>query len=310
MHLPIPPDYRFALLLDILARFAHPSLYVVRDAALWRVVRHAANDALALVRITAHPDNNYLVADVVAHSPDYPLNDPATTAERERQLTHILGLQDDLSAFYGRSQADLHLKPLIAPLMGLPLWRSETVYEALMYVIIEQHIAWTNAQRAQRWLVEWGEQVLYHDEQAYFAMPTSHQLATATVDDLRPLKITFKRMALLIDIAAQIASGQRDLEALQTMPSQTAYDELMQIKGVGHWTAAVVLSRARGLYDYVAHNDVALQAAVNWYFYAREGRATADTVKATFAQYGNHAGLAAHFTLMRWVLDRYPRLPT
>ena len=51
------------------------------------------------------------------------------------------------------------------------------------------------------------------------------------------------------------------------------------------------------------HNDVALQAAVAEYFSVEK---SADATKVVFANYGEYAGLSAHFTLMRWVLDKYP----
>jgi hypothetical protein len=62
------------------------------------------------------------------------------------------------------------------------------------------------------------------------------------------------------------------------------------IKGIGDWTA-----------------KVALQAAVNRYFYSGTGSVTARQVKETFVRYGAFGGLAACYTLMRRVLDVYPR---
>jgi hypothetical protein len=55
----------------------------------------------------------------------------------------------------------------------------------------------------------------------------------------------------------------------------------------------------------VGHNDVALQAAVNHYFFGGVGRIPAQQVLDAFAPYGDFAGLAAHYTMLRWVLDRY-----
>ena len=80
----------------------------------------------------------------------------------------------------------------------------------------------------------------------------------------------------------------------------------MRIKGIGHWTAAVILARAFGCRDYVGYNDVALQAAVNRYFYGGEGRIPVQMVADTFAPFGEFAGTVAYHTLLRWVLDQYP----
>jgi len=117
------------------------------------------------------------------------------------------------------------------------------------------------------------------------------------------LQITFKRMLLLIDIAQKFADNPTYLQQQEPINTQNLYDDLLKIRGVGHWTASVVVSRATGIYPFVPHNDVALQAAVSEYFSVEKSAAA---IKAIFANYGEFAGLAAHFTLMKWVLDKYP----
>jgi 3-methyladenine DNA glycosylase/8-oxoguanine DNA glycosylase len=126
------------------------------------------------------------------------------------------------------------------------------------------------------------------------------------VDTLTPMKITFRRMRLLIDVAGQVAAGALDLEALRDESPQAAYDALLAIKGIGHWTATYTISRVFGpLHPYVGDNDVALQAAVNHYYYGGKGRIPPEEVRATFAPYGEFAGAAATFTIMRLVHEKY-----
>ena len=51
--------------------------------------------------------------------------------------------------------------------------------------------------------------------------------------------------------------------------------------------------------------DVALRSAVNHFFYGETGRATPARTDAALLRYGEYAGAAAFFTLMRWGLLRY-----
>jgi DNA-3-methyladenine glycosylase II len=187
--------------------------------------------------------------------------------------------------------------------MGMPLYRSENLYEALVFVIIEQHISWVKAQKAQRVLVEWGNNFIEYEGHKYYAMPTPQQLANATIDELKPTKITFKRMQLLIDMAQKFLNDPEFMTLDRRISAQELYNELLKIKGIGHWTASVVVSRAMGVYPFVPYNDVALQAAVAEYF---EVAKSAEMTKAVFAEYAEFGGLAAHFTLIKWVLDKYP----
>jgi DNA-3-methyladenine glycosylase II len=295
---PIPP-YNFDLVLDLLARYAYPTVDVVHDGAYWRVV--SVDDALALIcvrsRGTLHaPALEVSLAAAVGEVENLPLLEAAG---------HILGVTTDPNGFYTFAKSDGDLWEIIGPLVGLRWLRTASVFEALMTTIIEQQISWVSAQRAQRWLVEWGGNRVDYNGSTHYAFPTPQQLASAAVDDLVPLKITFKRMRVMLDIANSVISGELDLEALRHMPVDEAYKVLTGIKGVGHWTAAWTLQRVRGEHNYVGHNDVALQAAVNHYFYGGTGRIPAEQVLECFGRYGDFAGMVAHYTIIRWVLDRY-----
>jgi len=221
------------------------------------------------------------------------------------QIKQILNPDAETQVFYEMAQQDKKLWEIVQPLVGLPLFRTLTVFEALISLIIEQHISWVAAQRAQHQLALWANNTWQYEDQIWYAPPTPQQLANATVDELKPLKITFKRMELMIYIAQQLVTGALDLESITNASIDEAYKSLLKIKGVGHWTAANVLSRGLGAYRYVTDNDVALQAAVNFYFFGEEGRIPKQTVNDVFEKYAEFAGLAAYFTLMRWVIDRY-----
>lgn len=296
---PTPP-YNFDLLLNVLSRFAHPTLDVVRDGAYWRALR--AGEGLALVKVISRGTVDIPLLDVYL-AEQSGLVDEVKLIER---LAHVLHIDARRSEFVAMARRDETLWHVVEPLVGLPEWRTETMFTALAQTIIEQQIAWTTAQKAQRWLVEWAGECIDHEGQTFYTFPTPERLATATVDDLKPLKITFKRMALLIDLAQQIADGRLDLERLEHETPEVAYQHLLAIKGIGHWTAAITLERAFGHKDWVAYNDVVLQAATNRYFYGGTGRIPPQMVTDTFTRYGAFAGVAAHYTMIRWVLDQYP----
>lgn len=309
--------YKFGLLLDILSRFAHPTLDYARDGAYWRALRVGEKLVLVKVEEVPSPPNPLSlmargnVSKLDAEqclSVSAVVNEGAVEAEAVlNALAQVLPLERDDAGFEAAARADATLWSVVEPLIGLPAWRTATLWEGVAQAIIEQQIAWVAAQKAQRWLVEWAGNCVEHDGQRYYAFPTPAQIAAATVDDLKPLKITFKRMALLIDLAQQIMDGRLDLEGLRDGSVEEAYQRLLTVKGIGHWTAAVAVGRTFG-HAHVTHNDVALQAAVNRYFYGGSGRIPAEQLIATFEPYGAYAATAAHYTLMRWVLDVYPRV--
>lgn len=287
--------YHFPLLLKVLSHFAHPTLDIAHDGAYWRVLR--ADGGLALARVTAGDDGTLRVEQAAGDAPG---------AALLARLRWVLPTDDSRAAFYQYARGDALLWRVVEPLVGLPPWRSETLYEAVIEAIIEQQIAWVAAQRAQRWLVEWGGNALEYAGQRFYAFPTPEQIAAARPEDLRPLKITNRRIAVMIALSQQVAAGTLDLEGLRAVPAAEALRALLAISGIGDWTAKVALLRACG-HESVAAGDVALQAAVRRYFYGGAGSVTARQVEETFARYGSFAGLAARYTIMRWVLDVYPR---
>jgi len=293
------PPYAFDTLLNFLSRFAYPTTDHVQDGVYRRAFRSDKGMALVEVRGSGTVDAPVLEVHLLAQSGDIQPDGLL------RHVAHVLAVDADRSAFFNAARAHDHLWRVVEPAYGMPAMRTADMYEALVSAIIEQQILWTAAQRAQRWLVEWGNHALHHNGASYFAYPTPEQLAAAAIDDLKPLKITFKRMQMLIDLSRQIIAGAFDLDALARQPHDDIYRALLQIKGIGHWTAAVTVERTLGAPVFVAQNDVALQAAVNHYYFGAEKRATPQQVADTFGQFGYLAGQAAYYTLVRWVLDRY-----
>lgn len=294
------PPYDLDITLSLLSRYTHPSLDVAHRRAYWRLVH--SRGGLALLKViqkgTPHDPrlHVYLVMSTVEPDRDELMN----------KIAHILGTDFNPKPFYDAARRYPTLWEVIKPLQGLRWLRTETVFEALSMTVIEQQIAWRAAQRAQRWLVEWGRQTLSYDGQRFFAFPRPGQIANASIDDLRPLKITFRRMHVLNEIAYKIRQGELCLEQLREEPPETAYDRLVALRGVGHWTAVWTLQRTHiRQHNFVGYNDVALQLAASHYFYGVNEKLTPQSVQDTFSQFGEYAGLAANYTIMRWVIDRY-----
>ncbi len=290
--LPLPAfAYRFDLLLEFVKRIAYPARLVVQGDTLWR--------------FTGGQLLSYRQAGAGIVIRGEGLN--AANVERAERLSrHSLGLDRDLTPFYRYAAGDPMLWRVVEPLAGLPLFCAETVFEALITLIIEQHITWKNALRYQRTLMRMFDRGANLRRATVYQFPSPQQLAGASQADLKALKITNRRIGMIIEIAKAAADGALDLEAIRRLKAKAAYDRLLTLKGVGHWTANNVIGRALGQYPDVSENDVALQAAVQHYFHAGAGQKSPELVRNTLDRYGNYAGLAGHFTLLRWVLDRYP----
>ena len=283
-------EYQFDILLAVLSRFAFPARQIIHDNQLWRVTE----GELVAYSVTEGR------IEIQTTSSSFDATALSSTSHK------ILGLEKDLTDFYSFAKQDHVLWKIIKPLYGLPIICTETVFEALITLIIEQHISWKNALRSQHTLVEIFDKRQFSGDVTVYDFPSPEQLSQATPEQLKPLKITNRRIDLIINIACDVVDGTLDLESLRYMDTTEAYQTLMKIKGIGHWTAGNVIGRALGRFPYISHNDVALQAAIQHYFYQDQGKKSAQQVIDTLESFGEYGGLVGHFTLLRWVLDRYP----
>ncbi len=291
--LTLAQPYTWSLWRDLWMRVPVMTTDAFVGQAWRRVLR--VGDVLALVEV-APQDDEHLALHLLTATGDVDLDALKT------QLLHILNI--DATAAFFRALPPEH-SDLFMPVWGLPLVRTPDVFEALISVMIAQQILWSTALKGIRWLLEWGGHAVIYEGQTYYAFPTPAQLAAATIEELRPLKITGQRIERMILLSQRILAGDLDLNALETMSDAERYTYLMAIKGVGHWTAAMTLDTAFGQTSHVPDQDVGVQAAINRYIHGQTGRAAATLVKTFFLPWDEQASAAAHAVLSRWVIENY-----
>ncbi len=289
----LPPPFSFAQTASA-ARF-YSVLGARTDSGAYRRILRIG-DALALAEFTPDGDHGVSVRLLSTSGPV----DLAAFAARARWMLHP---ELDLAPFYALADGLPDLARLIGPLAGLRAFRLDSAFESLAITIIEQQIALTMAQAAERWLIRTYGDALDYDGERYFAFPTPERLAGLTTADLTPLKITFIRMERLLAVARSVSAGALDLEA-QVHDPDALYQTMLALHGVGHWTAAWALIRASGQFRYFGRADVALRAAANQHFAALPGRMDGDQLDALFARFGPHAGLAAFYLIIRYAHDK------
>jgi len=293
-----PPPYDLNTTAKLLSQY-HGVLDVYRDGAYYRALR--VNGRTVLVRVTQHgpPDVPNLHIERLC----------GETVPHNTLLAHtrgVLAAHVDVVPFFAFAQRKPRLWSVVEPLYGVRHFQSETVFEALMIVIIEQQISLYAALRAQRAIAEWGGESVAYEGVRYYTFPLPGVIADANATELHSiLKITHRRVAVMQQVAQQIVNSELDLEGLRGGDEAEAYRRLIAIKGIGHWTAVWTLLRSMSHYERVAHNDVALRSAVAYYFHDSENRISADAVVETLNDYTPYAGEAAFYSLLRWAMDRY-----
>ena len=248
--------FRFDLALSYLRRSPLELLDVVEDGAYRRAVRLAGRPRLLEVRSGHDPERPRLEVSL----PD----GPATHTELDEAallVARCFRIDEDLRQLEERTTLDPAFGGLVTRLRGLRALLMPSPFESLTWAIIGQQINIAFAYKLKRVLIEqYGEQ-LTHAGRTYHLFPTPQRLAELEPSELRPLQFSGQKSRYIVDLARLIAGGDLDLGALGSLPADEARAALIELRGVGRWTAEYVLMRGLGLRDELPAADVGLQVA-------------------------------------------------
>lgn len=93
---------------------------------------------------------------------------------------------------------------------------------------------------------------------AMFEPITPQSIAVLSVEAIQACGLSRNKAVYIKEIAQTIVDGSLDLEALQTMADDDVVKRLSQIKGVGVWTAEMLMIFSMQRPDVISLNDMAI----------------------------------------------------
>lgn len=218
-------------------------------------------------------------------------------AELLATIRHMLRLDEDLSPFYTVAAAEPELAWAAAG-AGRML-RSPTVFEDVVKTVCTTNCSWALTTRMATALVEHLGEPAPGGRRAF---PSAAAMAAVDESFYRDVARSGYRAPYLRQLAASVASGEVDLEALADpeLPDEVAAARLLALPGIGPYGAAHVMLTSLGRYSRLVLDSWTRPT------YARlAGRATKDAaIERRFRRYREWAGLAFWLLLTRgWVPD-------
>lgn len=114
----------------------------------------------------------------------------------------------------------------------------------------------------------------------------------AGADTLQALGMTFRKAEYITDFAGKIETGAFDLEAVSHMPDQEAIAALVELKGIGVWTAEMILLFCLQRPDIFSYDDLAIQRGLRMVYHHRSiDRKRFEMYRRRFSPYGSVASL-------------------
>ena len=198
------------------------------------------------------------------------------------QITWLLGCDQDLSPFYDAVSQDPVLADVVGDFYGYHNTRTATVYEALVQAVLGQQIA-TNVSRIIRSLLveNYGVRATIADRE-WYAFPRAESLATAEVEDLRQLKLSYRKAEYIQGIARGAVDSGDNFASTHDLEDDEVVKRMVAIRGVGQWTAQWVLVRALARPDGFPVGDLALRRTVSSLYF--DGKEIDDAQLLDFSQ--------------------------
>ena len=233
-----------------------------------RVLEFGEQLILYGVREEGHPVNPALRVRILA-GPDNDRAPRAVASAVARQFSTDL----DLQPFYALAEGDRVLRRLIVHFRGMRVPQAPRVFEILISAIIEQQVNLSFAHKVKKALIDTYGRWVEFEGRRYCAFPEPAALAITTPRELLRLQVSGPKARYIIAISRLVLDGTLDLENLRQLEAALAHEKLLELKGVGNWTAQYVGLRALGHLDCLPAADVGLQKVIQ-YFYGLRKRPT------------------------------------
>jgi len=209
-----------------------------------------------------------------------------------------LGL--DLQPFYSMAERDPVLRQLIVHFRGMRIPQAPRIFEILISAILEQQVNLSFAHKVKKVLIDTYGRAVEFEGRRYSSFPDPARLAATTPAEMLPLQVSGPKARYIIAISRLVLDGALDLENLAQHEPQVAHERLLELLGVGHWTAQYVGLRALGHLDCLPDADVGLQKVIH-HFYGLRKRPTPERVhKMAWAWQGWRSYATFYLWLTYW----------
>jgi DNA-3-methyladenine glycosylase II len=240
---------------------------------------------------------------------------PQTLLERRGVrsiLDRLLGLRIDLTDWYRMAAGDARLRPLADTFRGMKPPRFPTMFEAVVNGFACQQLSLEVGLELLNRLATISSARLGRRGDVRYAFPTAQDIARLPAEKYRAIGFSRQKVRALLDLARPITRQELELE-LESVAKEddaVARQRLLELRGVGRWTAEYVLLRGVGRLHVFPGDDVGAQKRLARWL-GRSRPLTYDGVRRAVERWQPYAGLVYFHLLLDGLsqagaLDRAP----
>ena len=284
--LPQAP-YSFDLTVARFMRFTSENVDLVAGKQYRRLLVAGRQLALATVTDVGTPAKPRLTVEL--HSPS---RVALKQAEFHAQLRHILCTDFDIRPFYRLGRQDEMLASLVKRFRGLRITSSPTLFEALVMAVLSQQVNLTFAYSIKKELVEAFGRKWRCKGHIYYAFPEPARFAGQSVEAMRGFRLSHAKAGTLIRLGEAFASRALRQSEIAQLPDEAAIDALIQLKGIGRWSAETALMRGLARPDAFPGGDLGVVKYLAQGMLGKKDKATEAEMRAFAERWRPYRGLA------------------
>ncbi len=250
----LPKEFDSVANLGYLTRAKNECMYEVDNGGIiTKAIAIGENRSLVQINIM---DNKKIIIQFLTNSNE----------EQQEAVTQYIrewfDLDTDLTSFYEMANNDPLLKLLIQKYRGLRIMGIPDLFETLCWSILGQQINLAFAYSLKRQFVEQFGDFIEWNGKKYWIFPTYERIAKLTLVDLADIKMTVKKSEYIIGVAKLMKQGELSKEKLLKLDFKEAEKALVNIRGIGPWTANYTLMRCLRFKEAFPIDDVGLKNAI------------------------------------------------
>jgi DNA-3-methyladenine glycosylase II len=188
-----------------------------------------------------------------------------TTSDRRQVrviVDQLLGPRIDLRGWYRMADGDRRLRTLAARFRGMKPPRFPTVFEALVNGFACQQLSLVVGLELLNRLAALCHLGRGTDDEMIYAFPRPQEMARVPPSSLQAIGFSRQKVRALLGLASGIDSQTVDLDGLMHDSDDRARARLLELRGVGRWTAEYVLLRGLGRLNVFPGDDVGAQKSL------------------------------------------------
>jgi len=125
-----------------------------------------------------------------------------------------------------------------------------------------------------------------------FGAVSAETICAAAPEELQSLGLSFRKVDYIRDFAEKVRSGALDLDALYNMDDEAVVAELIKLKGIGRWTAEMLMLFCMKRSNIFSYDDLAIQRGLRMlYRHKTIDRTRFERYRRRYSPYASTASL-------------------